>query len=178
MSCHEQLCQEPIPECEWKSARRSFRLLSRNLLSIAEQLSETSSTLAESVRYAGEKLRRAGKLFVAGGFQMPVDPRFSRGERGEWGQQTYNSFYGWGEPSPEAQLEEEAPAGTPAAQLVESIKVEVADASAGGEKELRTVLRQLVRRLHPDQNPGKEAEVLPAFRYIQRLRSQEADRRR
>ena len=111
---------------------------------------------------------------------MPVDPRFSRGERGEWSdQQNFNNFYsGWASPSPDAQLTDEAPPGTPAAKLVESIKLELEDATAGGPKERRSLLRQLVRRLHPDQNPGKEAEVMPAFRYIQRLRSIEADQRR
>ena len=172
--------QEPIPECEWSSARQSLRGLSRNLRSVAERIGEFSTPLAESLRYAADRLRRAGKLFVAGGFQMPVDPRFSRGERGEWSdQQNFNNFYsGWASPSPDAQLADEAPPGTPAAKLVESIKLELEDATAGGPKERRSLLRQLVRRLHPDQNPGKEAEVMPAFRYIQRLRSIEADQRR
>ena len=167
-----------MPECEWSSARQSLRALSRNLNSIAERIGEFSGTLAESLRYAAERLRRAGKLFAAGGFQMPEDPRFSRGERGEWSSEQNNFYSGWAGQSADAQLAEDAPAGTPAAKLVESIKLELEDATAGGPKERRATLRKLVRRLHPDQNPGKEAEVLPAFRYIQRLRSEEADRRR
>ena len=138
-------CQEPIPECEWSSARQSFRGLSRNLFSIADRLGESSNPLAESLRYAGEKLRSAGKLFVEGGFQMPKDPRFSRGERGEWSSQSqqsyYGNFYSSAGPSPEAQLAEEAPAGTPAAKLVESIRLEIEDADAGGPQERRARLR-------------------------------------
>ncbi|CAE7217531.1 nadsyn1 [Symbiodinium necroappetens] len=154
--------EEPIPECEWSSARQSFRGLSRNLFSIADRLGQSSNPLAESLRYAGEKLRSAGKLFVEGGFQMPKDPRFSRGERGEWSSQSqqsyYGNFYSSTGPSPEAQLAEEAPPGTPAAKLVESIRLEIEDADAGGPQERRALLRKLVRRLHPDQNPGKEIE--------------------
>mmetsp|Transcript_93820 Transcript_93820/g.247777 ORF Transcript_93820/g.247777 Transcript_93820/m.247777 type:complete len:98 (+) Transcript_93820:2-295(+) len=33
-----------------------------------------------------------------------------------------------------------------------------------------TVLRRLVRDLHPDQNPGRETEVIPAFQLVQKLR--------
>lgn len=36
----------------------------------------------------------------------------------------------------------------------------------------RTILRKLARQYHPDRNPGREMEVLPAFLYVQRLREQ------
>ncbi|CAE8716699.1 unnamed protein product, partial [Polarella glacialis] len=38
--------------------------------------------------------------------------------------------------------------------------------------ERRAILRELARQYHPDRNPGREMEVLPAFLYVQRLREE------
>jgi len=37
-------------------------------------------------------------------------------------------------------------------------------------QERRAILRSMARRYHPDQNPGREREVLPVFLYVQQLR--------
>mmetsp|Transcript_33564 Transcript_33564/g.62883 ORF Transcript_33564/g.62883 Transcript_33564/m.62883 type:complete len:322 (-) Transcript_33564:152-1117(-) len=172
--------EEPMPECEWRSASNSLRALSRNLNNIAEKFGDSSNMLAEGVRYAGERLRRASRLFSPGGFVMPPDPRFSRGDRGTWtSERTWNDNWGNfnGQARPPAPEEEAPPPGSPAARRLESVKQEVAEVGEG-PRQRRALLRQLIRRLHPDQNKGKEAEVMPAFRYVQRLRSQEADQRR
>lgn len=47
-------------------------------------------------------------------------------------------------------------------------------AQAGeGSDARRSALRQLTKQYHPDQNPGREEEVLATFRYLQDLREQE-----
>ena len=48
---------------------------------------------------------------------------------------------------------EDAPPGSRAAELLARVRVEL-DAATVAER--RQVLRKLVRRLHPDQNPGKD----------------------
>ena len=37
-------------------------------------------------------------------------------------------------------------------------------------RQRRAVFRALLKHYHPDQNPGRELEVLPVFRYVQNLR--------
>ena len=50
---------------------------------------------------------------------------------------------------------QDAPPGSPAAKILETVQRELAEAGSSSSAK-RQVLRRLVRRLHPDQNRGKE----------------------
>lgn len=58
-------------------------------------------------------------------------------------------------------------AGGNSVQLLERVDDELRKATVS---ERTAVLRRLVKELHPDRNQGKEAEVMPVFRYVQQLR--------
>ncbi|CAL1158274.1 unnamed protein product [Cladocopium goreaui] len=163
--------EEAMPSCEWQRAKSSLRRLSKNLADVAEKLS--GGEVVNSLKRSSEFLSSAARLFVPGGFEMPPDPRIYRGPRGETQRDFYGSFY----VPPEKQYVEDAPPGSPAAKILETVQRELAEAGSSSSAR-RQVLRRLVRRLHPDQNRGKEEEVTPAFRYIQRIRSEEMDQRR
>lgn len=166
--------EEAMPSCEWQRAKSSLRRLSKNLADVAEKLSRLSGgEVVNSLKRSSEFLSSAARLFVPGGFEMPPDPRIYRGPRGETQRDFYGSFY----VPPEKQYVEDAPPGSPAAKILETVQRELAEAGSSSSAR-RQVLRRLVRRLHPDQNRGKEEEVTPAFRYIQRIRSEEMDQRR
>ena len=57
--------------------------------------------------------------------------------------------------SPRGPGRQDAPPGSPAAEILASVQRELAEAG-GSAPARRQVLRRLVRRLHPDQNRGKE----------------------
>eukprot|EP00434_Breviolum_minutum_P013366 symbB.v1.2.011777.t2/scaffold750.1/size323489/29 len=143
---------EPIPACEWKAAKSSLRRLSGNLVNVAGRLSE--GEIVNSLRRAADFLQSAAQIFMAGGFEMPPDPRIYRGPRGETQRDFYGSFY----VPPEKQYVEDAPPGSPAAEILEKVQRELAEAGSSRSAR-RQALRRLVKRLHPDQNRGKEEEV-------------------
>jgi hypothetical protein len=68
----------------------------------------------------------------------------------------------WGGPVAEAA----AQAGVPYGVALE-IEQELEQTPPG---RLDSTLRSLLKRFHPDRYPGKEMEVLPIFRYVQRFR--------
>ena len=53
---------------------------------------------------------------------------------------------------------QDAPPGSPAAKILETVQRELAEAGSSSSAR-RQVLRRLVRRLHPDQNRGKETAM-------------------
>ncbi|CAK9090169.1 unnamed protein product [Durusdinium trenchii] len=139
--------EEPIPSCEWKAGSRSLRRLSRNLENVISRLGE--GEVVNSLLRAAEAFRDAGQLFT-GSFKMPPDPRIYRGPRGQTPRDFYGSFY----QPPEPQYVEDAPPGSPAGQLLQSVAAELeAETTSEGR---RLLLRRLVRKLHPDQNRGKD----------------------
>jgi hypothetical protein len=52
-------------------------------------------------------------------------------------------------------------------------QIDQALATASSPQQRRSVLRELAKQFHPDRHPGREAEVLAAFRHVQKLRSEE-----
>lgn len=157
--------EEPVPECGWPAASASLWNLGARLQSFAEKVSSKpmlNVRAGDSLAAAAEALDLAARLFVAGGFKMPSDPR----EVGpQWSPQEWVST-----------LQEQEPvlvAGSYAAALLAEVKAELQRVAADGPKARRSVLRQLVRRTHPDQNAGHETEVLPVLSYVQELRERE-----
>lgn len=154
--------EEPVPECAWAPASASLRNLGTRLQGFAERVSRKpvrNVRAGDSLAAAAEALEAAARLFVAGGFKMPPDPR-------EVGPQYAAGFT----------LPEQEPnlvAGSYAAVLLAEVKAELERVATDGPKARRSVLRQLVRRTHPDQNAGHEAAVLPVLRYVQELRERE-----
>ncbi|CAE8623823.1 unnamed protein product [Polarella glacialis] len=175
----------PVPKCEWVSASASLGQLSGSLAQASRWVvdksrdvlvgSTSTQEASDGMQRASDILRRAMRLFVAGDFYTPEDPRRSRGERGEPGRAAWGQVPpSWGSAAGgRSDLEMPAP-GSPAAKLLADIRTELEQTSSGDAAAWRAKLRQLVRRLHPDQNPGKEAEVLPAFQLVQSLREEEA----
>lgn len=181
---------EPAPSCEWLNAKASLRFLGDQLdsetLNILRGLSGMQREEVElSLLAVTEKLRKAARLFEPGGFYMPIDPRdpVVRAGRG-FAREPERRPFGWGW-DPEETRKESAQRAKAEAHLVEA----VAAAQAAGEaavlllarvgehleaaeerKERRALLRKLVLELHPDQNPQREQEVMPTFRYVQQLR--------
>lgn len=51
--------------------------------------------------------------------------------------------------------------------------IDEALAVASSPQHRRAVLKSLAKQFHPDRHPGREAEVLAAFRHVQKLRSEE-----
>lgn len=154
--------EEPVPECAWAPASASLRTLGMRLQGFAEKVSRRpvlNVCAGDSLAAAAKALEAAARLFVAGGFKMPADPR-------EVGPQWNNVFM----------LPEQEPnlvAGSYAAALLTEVNAELERVATEGPKARRSVLRQLVRLTHPDQNAGHEAEVLPVLRYVQELRDRE-----
>eukprot|EP00930_Biecheleria_cincta_P015962 TRINITY_DN13136_c0_g2_i1.p1 TRINITY_DN13136_c0_g2~~TRINITY_DN13136_c0_g2_i1.p1 ORF type:complete len:363 (+),score=77.24 TRINITY_DN13136_c0_g2_i1:69-1091(+) len=172
----EEVIEEPAPNCEWLAAKRSLKEMSASLASSAKkvkgqaQFAKCPRMLAfDALTRASEGLLRATKLFSPSTFYMPPDPRATKSYRGEWSDaaKSSSSFPGWSPvPEPEA-----VKLGSPEAKLVAEVLKEIEEASDQGRRS--SVLRQLIRKLHPDQNPGREKEVLPAFNFVQRLRERE-----
>lgn len=168
--------EEPVPDCEWPAAQRSLKEISARLASSAGRVRGKASADAassnprvlafEALTRASEGLLRATKLFAPSTFYMPPDPRATQGPRADWSEAEASSFPGWG-PAPEP---ERTKPGSPEAKLVAEVLKEIEEASGQGLRRRSSVLRRLIRKLHPDQNPGREKEVLPAFNFVQRLR--------
>lgn len=51
--------------------------------------------------------------------------------------------------------------------------IDAARSGPGGPKALTKVLKKLMLELHPDQNPGREAEITPVFKYVRDLRTEQ-----
>lgn len=181
---------EPVPFCEWANAQNSLLSLSytlreskveilRNLEGLVRQETEASITVV------AESLQKASALFTPGGFYMPDDPRTPEARVGKG--RSRNPEGGSYATAEEAAREFEkkiagdgalqearmaaASAGGGAVTLLSDVEVQLREAV---EETVRSrLLRRLVRELHPDVNPQRQAEVLPVFRYIQKLREQE-----
>lgn len=134
---------------------------------------------------AAEVLREAADFFEAGGgFYMPRDPRGAHfaAERDVHGlyDEEYDSeddledeeSYQGGRAGDGGHLGDEGTkgeAGVYFAARVAEIREELERASALGPSARRSTLKRLVRESHPDQNPGREAQVLPIFSYVLRM---------
>ena len=59
--------------------------------------------------------------------------------------------------------EQDAPPGSPAAEILEKVQRELAEAGSSRSAR-RQALRRLVKRLHPDQNSGKDTVCLEKVR--------------
>jgi len=181
---------EPMPVIEWGNARDSLLSLSATLRAQRVEIMRNLEGLYRSETEASlvvvaESLQKASGLFTAGGFYMPDDPRSDEARAGKGASRTPEGPWG-DDPQEAARAFEKKLQG-------EGILVEARNAAArtGGEapgvladveaqlrqaaetQARRRLLRRLIRELHPDQNPERTEDVLPAFRYVQRLREQD-----
>jgi len=162
-----------VPSCEWGSASDSLRSLGGYLRTASMRVKRNRSLrfrekASEGLATSAAALEAAARLFQPGGFFMPPDPRDIRP------QEQAGPFPGasWAlEPNTEPQM---AP-GSYGARLLQEVREELGRAVDYAER--RAALRRLVRRSHPDQNPGHEEEVLPVLRYVQDLRERDGARR-
>jgi len=189
--------EEPVPSIEWLPARNS-------LLSMSEELKKKGpdvlrglegayrSETAASIIFVVERLSKASKLFLRGGFYMPVDPRDAKFREGRGKPRDPEPRpFPWGRGPPPTvaedrmrerleqlrfEAEQSAMAvGGRAPALLQEVEGELqqARASASPEEARRAALRMMVRNLHPDRNPDNPAEVTPIFQYVQQLRTEE-----
>jgi len=189
--------EEPVPSIEWLPARNSLLTLSEELKKKGPNVlrgleGSYRSETAASIIFVIERLSKASKLFIRGGFYMPADPRSEkfREGRGKPRDPEPRPFeWARGPPPTEAEermlerlerlrLEAEQSAqavGGRAPALLQEVEGELqqARASASPEEARRAALRMMVRNLHPDRNPDNPAEVTPIFQYVQQLRTEE-----
>lgn len=177
--CYEGLVglfayEEPAPASEWPSARASLDDLAAAVSAAADRILANPSLpdrdeASEHLLTAAAILQRAARLFEPGGFAMPDDPRKPSAN---WEPRPPPPVVeGWKGPRAEAIAAlGELGCGL---GLLEEVDAELASAAEAEDREAARAkaLRALVRRLHPDQNPGRESQVLPVFRYVQKLRA-------
>ncbi|CAK0796619.1 unnamed protein product [Prorocentrum cordatum] len=181
-------CQaEDLPSLEKRAAAsESLEKLAAGLANAMEQV-ELNNDLrfpyrergVVLLRSAGELLQEGAEVLRAGKFHAYRDPRGKRAEEDR-------DIHGWydGDPDPEAESDEdyaeydaasfssssaEPGSGSYAAMRISEIRDQLERANVGGPKARRALLRRLVRECHPDQNPGRESDVLPVFNYVLRM---------
>lgn len=189
--------EEPVPSIEWLPARNS-------LLSLSEELNRKGPDLLRglegvyrretesSLLYVVERLSKASKLFLKGGFYMPKDPRNEKFREGRGSPRNPEPRpFPWGRGPPPTEAEERMrdrleelrreaeqsamKVGGKAPALLEEVeeKLQQARASASPDEARRKALKRMVRNLHPDRNPDNAEEVTPIFQYVQQLRSED-----
>jgi len=161
--------EEPVPSCEWEAASTSLQKLSMDVIRVYARASKPNSPFyneeaAAAFRSAIETLRRATKLFEAGGFYLPDDPRVFK--ETEWQDVSSSAISGAAPSLDESEITDFAK------DLLRRVEEDLRIAATADSPALerRRVLRRLMREVHPDQNPGREEEVLPVFRYLQQVR--------
>lgn len=173
---------EPVPQCEWGAARASLQSLSISLMKCSKDLrkealsSSPQFEASQACAKAAEVLQRATGLFEPGKFYMPRDPRDPTSEGCE-----ADCLESASEEQTELLQEvlSAADINSSAASLLARVDQELnAALRSGGFEGRRALLQRLIREYHPDQNPGKELEVVPTFRFVQSVRERDGARER
>lgn len=163
---------EPVPSCEWRAASQSLLSLGTYLRMAAERVRRNPDLRSREQASGGlaasaAALEGAARLFQPGGFFVPPDPR------DPWPKDSEPFVAGpW---KSDAFAEPQLVPGSYAARLLEEVREELSRASGAAQR--RSALRRLVRRSHPDQNPGHEDEVIPILEYVQGMREREGVKR-
>jgi len=189
---------EPVPQCEWQAASASLRSLSSNIAYIAPLLLRSTTgqnrdDASAALSTAVEVLNKAMRLFEPGSFYMPPDPRdaaaragrgrawqTSGSRRAPWERDSEDNF---ADPSLKFKEMQETlrsdvlsgrNVGSDVVSFIDRIDAELSSVESLPKDQLsrarQGILRKFLIELHPDQNRGREDEVIPAFRYVQSLR--------
>lgn len=183
--CHA----EPVPSYNRggaASAGASLRQLAQGMDVALGRVGENSELQypfrerAEMVlENAAGLLREAGDLFEAGSYYMPRDPRGARVaaeqdvhgfyEDDEYGDEEYDEDEYIGKAYDGEEHDGDGEQGGYVEARLAEIKELLERANSQGPLARKRLLRRLVRESHPDQNPGRELQVLPVFNYVLRM---------
>lgn len=159
LGCLPSSCSELFPKehlevlqmlLAWAAARPAEATMPdarKALAALSQALESASDTFDQALQNflldAAAALRSAARIFT------PPKPAFEASYIASNFDQSNQRF----SPQSEIRAIEQAVASVPSGQR-------------------RTLLRELARKYHPDRNPGREMEVLPAFLHVQRLREE------
>jgi len=147
----------------------------------------------ESLQIAEQRLRKSQCLFMDGEFYMPAEPRRKGKTYQRWGGEEILEGAGTWTPQPPPGARERSKAmaeeyarqvnllpereeayasakkvGKEAVQILVEAEEEIVN--SWNDDERSAILKRLLRKLHPDQNRGKEEATSIAFDYVRKVR--------